>query len=168
MSRRAQILSTRSNAKRIDSLPTSKPEDEEIAESWEDELSAEEEDDDDARTVSAQLSKDPPKAPPPTLASSQRTVEEDFIPPYLPSAGGEPMGRASPTSSDRRPEKQTAVAGRLIAGALGVRAPKKTDEQRAYERAVKEKEIRRRHLEREAELRAKQQAEQAKAAIWND
>ena len=56
----------------------------------------------------------------------------------------------------------------MIAGALGVKAPKKTEEQRAYERAVKEKEIKRRNQEKEAAARAKEEAEKAKAAIWND
>ena len=56
----------------------------------------------------------------------------------------------------------------MIAGALGVRAPKKTEEQRAYEKAVKEKEIKRRDQEKEAVVRAKEQAEKAKAAIWED
>jgi len=67
-----------------------------------------------------------------------------------------------------RPEKTDAVAKRLIAGALGVRAPKKTEEQRAYERAVKEKEIKRRNGEKEAKIRAEEEAKRAKAAAWDD
>lgn len=56
----------------------------------------------------------------------------------------------------------------MIAGALGVRAPKKTEEQRAYDRAVKEKEMKRRNEEKEVAARAKEDAEKAKAAIWSD
>lgn len=56
----------------------------------------------------------------------------------------------------------------MIAGALGVRAPKKTDEQRAYERAVREKEIKRRNGEVEARRRADEEAKKAKAAAWDD
>jgi len=67
-----------------------------------------------------------------------------------------------------RPEKTDAVAKRMIAGALGVKAPKKTEEQRAYDRAVKEKEIKRRNQEKEAAARAKEDAEKAKAAVWDD
>jgi len=66
-----------------------------------------------------------------------------------------------------RPEKQTAVAGRMIAGALGVRAPKKTEEQRQYEKAIKEKELKRRETERETKRREEASAEKAKAAIWD-
>jgi hypothetical protein len=67
-----------------------------------------------------------------------------------------------------RPEKTDAVAKRMIAGALGVRAPKQTEEQKAYDRAVKEKETRRRNLEKEVAAKAEQEAEKAKAAVWND
>lgn len=56
----------------------------------------------------------------------------------------------------------------MIAGALGVRAPKKTEEQRDYERAVKEKEIRKRREEKEALARKEEEREKAKAAVWED
>ncbi|KAL1996768.1 hypothetical protein VTN49DRAFT_7633 [Thermomyces lanuginosus] len=65
-----------------------------------------------------------------------------------------------------RPEKQTAVASRMIAGALGIRAPKRTEEQRAYDRAMKEKEIKRRNRLKEEQEKAKQEEERLKAAIW--
>lgn len=67
----------------------------------------------------------------------------------------------------RRPEKSTAVAGRLIAGALGVKAPKKTEEQRAYERSIKEQEIRRRNREKEQREKEKLEDEQTKAMVWD-
>ena len=73
----------------------------------------------------------------------------------------------SPARPNFRPEKQTAVAGRLIAGALGVRAPKKTEEQRQYDKAMKEKEIRRREKEREGKRREEEDVQKAKAAIWD-
>lgn len=76
--------------------------------------------------------------------------------------------RSERTGSNTRPEKTDAVAKRLIAGALGVRAPKKTEEQRAYERAVKEKEVKRRNGEKEAKIRAEEEAKRAKAAAWDD
>lgn len=81
------------------------------------------------------------------------------------AGGGGPAGREPPS---RRPEKQTAVAGRMIAGALGVRAPKRTEEQRAYDRSVKEQEIRRRNREREEAAKAVEEDEKAKAAVWDD
>ena len=78
------------------------------------------------------------------------------------------MGGMSPMRGHFRPEKTTAVAGRMIAGALGVRTPKKTEEQRHYEKAVKEKEIRRRDKERAGQRTEAESAEKAKAAIWDD
>jgi hypothetical protein len=69
---------------------------------------------------------------------------------------------------DVRPDKTDAVAKRMIAGALGVKAPKKTDEQRAYDKALKEKEMKRRNLEKEAAAKAKEEVERAKAAVWDD
>lgn len=60
------------------------------------------------------------------------------------------------------------MAGRLIAGALGVRVPKKTEEQKAYDRATKEKEVKRRNKEHEARAREKRDTERAKAAVWDE
>lgn len=69
---------------------------------------------------------------------------------------------------DKRPEKQTAVANRMIAGALGIRAPKRTEEQRAYDRAMREKEAKRREREKELENMRRKEEEKAKAAIWEE
>lgn len=60
------------------------------------------------------------------------------------------------------------MAKRLIAGALGVRAPKKTEEQKAYDKALREKEIKRREKEKEEERKRLEEAEKAKAAAWED
>lgn len=67
----------------------------------------------------------------------------------------------------KRPEKTTATANRLIAGALGIKAPPKTEEQRRYDRALKEQEIKRRNKEKEERKRAEEEDEKAKAAIWD-
>ncbi|PGG95099.1 hypothetical protein AJ79_10266 [Helicocarpus griseus UAMH5409] len=56
----------------------------------------------------------------------------------------------------------------MIAGALGIRAPKRTEEQRAYDRAMREKEAKRREREREAEAARRREEERAKAAVWED
>lgn len=69
---------------------------------------------------------------------------------------------------EKRPEKTTAVAGRLIAGALGVRAPKRTDEEKEYDRVMREKERKRRTEEKERERREKEETEARKKAIWDD
>ena len=67
---------------------------------------------------------------------------------------------------DARPEKTTAVAGRLIAGALGVRAPAKSEETKEYDRVVKEKERRRRTEEKDAKRREEEEKEAAKKSVW--
>ncbi|KAL9133330.1 MAG: hypothetical protein Q9175_005487 [Cornicularia normoerica] len=72
----------------------------------------------------------------------------------------------SPTGSDKRPEKSSAAAGRLIAGALGVKPPKKTEESKAYERAVREKERKRREMAKEEAGKTEREKEEARRAIW--
>lgn len=81
------------------------------------------------------------------------------------SREGSGSGTASPA---RRPDKTTAVAGRLIAGALGVRPPKRTEEEREYDKKMREKERKRRDDEREQERVEREAAEQRKKAIWDD
>jgi len=60
------------------------------------------------------------------------------------------------------------VAGRLIAGALGVRTPKKSEETREYERAVKEKEQRKRREEKEAKAKEEEEKEAARNSAWEE
>jgi hypothetical protein len=57
----------------------------------------------------------------------------------------------------QRPEKTTAVAGRLIAGALGIQAPKRTDEEKEYDRVMREKKRKRRTEQKEREAREKEE-----------
>ena len=136
-----------------------------VADSWEEEASSGSDTESDPRSYA----NDYPSAPPPTpmspTSSTARGGWDQFESPYSPSRND--RGSLSPTPSNLRPEKQTAVAGRLIAGALGVRTPKKTEEQRAYEKAMKENEIRRRDKEREAKRRQEADADKAKAAVWD-
>jgi hypothetical protein len=135
-----------------------------LADSWEEEVdddSGEETD----RPLSHQQSADYPSAPPPTPISPTSRSGETFISPY-----GFGVDGASDARSERniRPDKTDAVAKRMIAGALGVKAPKKTEEQRAYDRALREKEMKRRNQEKEAAAKAKEEAERAKVAVWAD
>ncbi|KAA6410789.1 MAG: hypothetical protein FRX48_05099 [Lasallia pustulata] len=83
-----------------------------------------------------------------------------------PNATAPSPSASAPAPPSRRPEKSAAVAGRLIAGALGVRAPKKTEEQKAYEKAVREKEARRIRREREAKWEEEEERERARKAVW--
>ena len=137
-----------------------------VADSWEDEDVSSGEDTD--RPVSPQQSANYPAAPPPTPISPSTSFQsrDTFISPY----GYGTDGVSDPRSerSRARPEKTDAVAKRMIAGALGVKAPKKTDEQRSYDRAIKEKEMKRRNQEKETAARGKEEVERAKAAVWSD
>ncbi|KAL2829557.1 hypothetical protein BJY01DRAFT_124449 [Aspergillus pseudoustus] len=149
-----------------------------IADSWEDEAdsASEPEDEDESsgelgQSLADNLSMSPPAAegpldPPPTPISPQTSQPWVNTPGYT-SVGSAGPGSAGARDPSRRPEKQTAVAGRLIAGALGIRAPKRTEEQRAYDRSVKEQEIRRRNKEREEAAKLKEEEEKAKAAVWD-
>lgn len=131
-----------------------------MAESWEDEESG---DDTDVPNSALQPSSFP-SAPPPTPISPSISSDRDaFVSPY-----GYGSSLTPPPRAGARPEKTDSVAKRMIAGALGVKAPKMTEEQRAYDRAVKEKEIKRRNLEREAAAKAEEEAQRAKAAAWED
>lgn len=111
------------------------------------------------------FSGDGPSAPPPTPASpSGRYPDDVFDHPYQslqPSRERQQSGHRTP---ERRPEKTTSVAARMIAGSLGVRAPKRTEEQREFDRAVKEKEKKRRAEEKDKA----EQEEKLKASVWED
>lgn len=137
-----------------------------MAESWEEEELSSEEETEISKVASTE---DMPHAPPPTPVAQSvpsRPGEGGVAETWYPEIYTVDAGRS--TRSEARPEKTDAVARRMIAGALGVRTPKKTDDQREYEKAVKEKEMRKRNKEREAEEEARREAERAKNAIWED
>ncbi|KAG6041015.1 hypothetical protein E4U41_006210 [Claviceps citrina] len=79
---------------------------------------------------------------------------------------GPTPSRASDTA--KRPEKTDAVARRLIAAGLGLKAPKQTEEQKAYQKSVREQEKKKREQEKEEEQRRRAESEMAKAAVWED
>ncbi|OJK02197.1 hypothetical protein ASPACDRAFT_76612 [Aspergillus aculeatus ATCC 16872] len=141
-----------------------------VADSWEDEVdesTSEPDEPDNNPVLSPSIrASEGPLDPPPTPLSPQTTLNQPW--PSYGNAGSMPRSSDSKSPvSGRRPEKQTAVANRMIAGALGIRAPKRTEEQRAYDRAVKEQEIKRRNKEREEAAKAKEEEERAKAAVWD-
>ncbi|KAJ5047112.1 uncharacterized protein L3040_002955 [Drepanopeziza brunnea f. sp. 'multigermtubi'] len=98
--------------------------------------------------------------------SPSTTAALDFEHPYG-YVDGEP-GAGARGDSRQRPAKTDAVARRMIAGALGVRAPRKTGEQAAYEKAAREKEAKRREREREEEKEKEGEKERARRAVWED
>lgn len=151
-----------------------------VADSWEDEANLSTDDEvtppHDGASPSAvlsptlsMLSAEGPLDPPPTPISPQTSHPWEAGPGAAVTSAG-PVGPAAQGGPGpaRRPEKQTAVAGRLIAGALGLRAPKQTEEQRAYDRAVKEQEIKRRNREREEQAKVKEEEERVKTSVWTD
>jgi hypothetical protein len=148
---------------------TSRKKVKEVVDSWEDEeLSSSDSSDTEtegpASTTRARRvlpDEDGPSAPPPTPASPSGAYPEDL--PYSPYKSIQPS-RERQSTPDKRPEKTTSVAARLIAGSLGVRAPKRTEEQREFDKAVREKEKKRREEEKEKA----REVERVKAAIWED
>ncbi|RGP80432.1 ubiquitin smt3 [Fusarium longipes] len=131
-----------------------------IADSWEDsdsdsELEAEDESNKPTPTVT-------PAPPPPTPMSPVGDLSWTSM-----SSGPGPGPRAG-ADPDRRPEKTDAVARRMIAAGLGLKAPKQTEEQKAYQRSVREQEKKKREQEREEEKKRQAETEKAKAAIWDD
>jgi hypothetical protein len=82
-----------------------------------------------------------------------------------------PVGSPGPRAGadpGRRPEKTDAVARRMIAAGLGLKAPKQTEEQRAYQKSVREQEKKKREQEREEERKRQADIEKAKASVWDD
>ena len=139
-----------------------------LAESWEDEVSTGEDTETDAVSPVVAKTDSLPDAPPPTPVSAAQRDAQRVEPYFAEDLGRLSASSSSPRRSETRPEKTDAVARRMIAGALGVRAPKKTEEGRQYEKAVKDRERRKRDQEREAQRRAEEDTQRAKAAVWGD
>jgi len=133
-----------------------------VADSWEDEDASSGSESDNSTIGAEDGDKQGVAAPPPTPVSPTYRTTGAFSPNSWPAS---PPGDSSPS---KRPEKTDAVARRMIAGALGVKAPKPTEEQRAYEKAIREQERKRRDAEKAAEKTRQEEAERAKAAVWTD
>jgi hypothetical protein len=125
-----------------------------IADSWEDE-DVSDEGPEEPRSPLAGTS-----APPPTPINASYSEDTGSTSP-VPKRGDDTFG-------ERRPEKTDAVARRMIAAGLGLKAPKQTEEQKAYQRAIREQEKRKREQEKAEELRRQEEAAKAKAAVWDD
>lgn len=139
--------------------PTSEPLD-----SWDDDAGS------DTETETAVPSEDVPGPPPPTPSSPSVSTPNDLAYSTLPAFNpdGSMLSDKTNASQEKRPEKSTAVANRLIAAGIGQKAPKRTKEQREYDQAMKLQEKKKRDAAREAEQRKKAEAEQAKKDIWGD
>ena len=144
----------------------SKPK-EPIADSWEDEDVSDS--DGEALKEHAKKPSQPlPSAPPPTPISPSYNHKTEGSWPPMDNPASSFSGRDLDAAERRRPEKTDAVARRMIAGALGMNAVKPTAEQKAYDKAVREQVKRAREEEKEAERRRQEEAQKAKAAIWED
>ena len=156
-----------------------------VAESWEDEdISSASEAGDDLSdhepyrgrgTPGSGSSQTGTAAPPPTPMSPTYGARMPFPPAAVnatgfdsPSFGTDAGNSSMASAATKRPEKTDAVARRMIASALGVKVPKQTEEQKAYDRAMREKERRRREEERERERKREEEAARAKQAVWDD
>ncbi|KAF1838078.1 hypothetical protein BDW02DRAFT_565347 [Decorospora gaudefroyi] len=170
--------------------PAQKPKSKPVAESWDEESgSGSDTETDETSTKSAQeprtalhplsttISREnPPGPPPPTPASPTQFEYPDTVPyqsfhsSSSSSSSNNEARRGSGAGGglDKRPEKTTAVAGRLIAGALGVRAPKRSEEEREFDRVMREKERRRRAEDKERERREAEERERRMKAVWDD
>lgn len=162
-------------------LQTKKPAKAEVAESWEDE---ELDSDSDTQTpveapgpsLKHVMSNDAgTHAPPPTPISPQQHSYDFVAPTLVDDSRAQPVKsygadtqRSESDTERRRPEKSTAAAGRMIAASLGMKVPKKTEEQRRYDRAMKEQEIKRRNREKEKQELERQEEKKAEAAMWED
>jgi hypothetical protein len=136
-----------------------------VADSWDDEdVSSGADDEEDSRPSTAgQGPKEGTTAPPPTPISPNYHVPQSF------SSIGTTLSPDDPVSSPgKRPEKTDAVARRMIAGSLGLRLPKQTEEQKAYDKAMREKERKKRDEERAAAKKQDEEREKARQAMWED
>ncbi|KEF52834.1 uncharacterized protein A1O9_11251 [Exophiala aquamarina CBS 119918] len=166
--------------------PTSKKKPQAVVDSWEDEdTNSPQDEGSNAQTPTdtSDSSFNPAKRvnsalapPPPTPISPEHNGQSIDWSTARVLGGGRPTPysasnpSSTPSDSDRerrRPEKSTATASRLIAAGLGMKAPKKTEETRQYERAVREQEIKRKNREKEAQEREKEADEKLKAAVWD-
>lgn len=154
----------------VSTKPAKKKSKKVVADSWDDE--------DLSDSSDGETTKEPPtptlagtSAPPPTPispppAARHQQYNQQSEPWSAPSHARQ--GSDGSSIAGKRPEKTDAVARRMIAAGLGLKAPKQTDEQKAYQQSVREQEKKKREAERAEEQRRKDDIEKAKAAIWDD
>ena len=166
------------------STQKAKPKAVEPLDSWEDDSGSDTETEADPksplRPSTSTSASDIPSPPPPTpISPSARDISASSTHTTLPPQGSDSASNSSSGAStparqsvaggeDKRPEKSTAVASRLIAAGLGQKAPKRTKEQREYDQAMKVQEKRKRDAVREEERRREEERERAKRDMWGD
>ncbi|KAL9608675.1 MAG: hypothetical protein Q9167_006510 [Letrouitia subvulpina] len=151
---------------------SSRPTEVQITDSWEDE----EVDSESEGLGTSHHDSSLPNAPPPTpvspvaqrRGSRSRPLTAWSSPTYKSNMLDQDTAATPSQPRISRQEKSTAAAGRMIAGALGVKVPEKSEEALAYEKAVRDKEARRIRKEKEARVRDEEQMTLAKKQIWED
>ena len=145
------------------------------AESWEDDDSDSSDEDSGTATPVRPVNSDIPLAPPPTPSSPSFSSDKyQTFPPFGFDGAANDYNSSAQSSSakggseDRRPEKSTSVASRMIAAGIGQKAPRRTQEQREYDQAMKVQEKKRRDKAKADEERLKAEKEKATRAIWED
>lgn len=147
-----------------------------VADSWEEEATGSSDEEGQGHGTSTPVrpgTSDMPDAPPPTPSSPTYTRERDidyqsFQSLQFGSNFDGPSSRPGTSGDERRPDKTTSVASRLIAAGIGQKAPKRTKEQREYDQAMKLQEKKKRDQAKEDEERKKREKEQAQKDIWGD
>ncbi|KAM0702995.1 hypothetical protein Q7P35_010427 [Cladosporium inversicolor] len=153
-----------------------------VADSWEDEATATT----NSASAPTAIPISTPSPPPPTPASptiKTKTTAFDSryqtLPPFGMSGSADDTrsgGSAARSQAlarnaadpDKRPEKTTSTAARLIAAGLGQRAPRRTEEERKYDQAMKVQEKKKRDAAKAEEQKKKDELEKAKKSIWED
>lgn len=145
-----------------------------VADSWEDEADSDEGSDTETEDTPLGNSQAGTNAPPPTPMSpvGQKPFSTSALASPttygLPPFDGPGVASQSSAAPAKRPEKTDAVARRMIAAGLGLKVPRATEEQRAYDRAVREKERKRREEEKELAKKKEEEAAKAKQSVWDD
>ncbi|KAG6014260.1 hypothetical protein E4U54_005617 [Claviceps lovelessii] len=154
------LETAKSNGKPVKSKAKSKPE-KKVVDSWED--------DDESSDPDEELRA--PVVTSPVASSAPPPVPFEATYGSVPSwnhATNDGATLSRQRDSTKRPEKTDAVARRMIAASLGLKAPKQTEEQRTYQKSVREQEKKKREQEKLEEQRRREESEMAKAAVWED
>lgn len=130
-----------------------------LVESWEDDYHS---DDPDTKSTSTNPSLPTTHS---KLATSHKSADTIFD--NVPGTNYDSSTHRDIASENRRPEKTTAVASRLIAAGLGVKSAR-TEDQRRYDIAVRAQARNERDKQIAAKKRAAEEIAKAKASIWDD
>ena len=170
MESRFERLSIDSSATKPSSRNPKAKVDQPIAESWEDESASESEPETEKPALALRSKPFSFPDPPPPTPASPAGGSFSWNQPQTSVPHEARSSQVSPPHSrgdDRkRPEKSIAVAGRLIAAGLGVKVPRRTDELKAYDRAVREQELKRQNREKATREKEKEEEERAESAVW--